>query len=424
MDGLGDGRSANPEEARKLLGRLNFRFASGGATRELLHNLEVMRNGLFRWRRPFAIPTSFLIDAQGWLAAIYTGPVKVEELLADVASIDAAPQELLRQAVPFEGSWVRPPSRLTTDQWTEKRAVDHYDSAVELTDAGRLEDAIAQYRQALAINSELADAHGNLGAIFAGLGRQRKAIGQYREALRIDPDHNQANNNLGVALLDQPGRLDEAIEHLKRAIAADPQQATAHESLGMALDRKGEIAQAEKHFREAVRLNPDNPGAHLNLGVALFKQGKVKEALVHYRKVLEANPDSVDAHLRVADIVGHQGRIEDAIGHCRQALRINPDHPPALNLLALMLLSRGSGKPEDVEEAVRLADRANELTNHQQVSMLYTLTLAYAAASRFQEAAATARRVLPLAEAAGLTQLVTDVKQRLELYQTKIRSLD
>ena len=384
VDGLGDGRSSDRKQARELLARLNFHFASGRATRALLTNLEVLRNGLFKWGRPFAVPTSFLIDAEGWLAGIYTGPVEVERLLADLIFLEAEPEQLRAYAAPFEGRWIEPPREITTARSLAKRATDHYDSAVDLAKADRLEDAVKQYRQVLAFNPDHAHAHNNLGAIFAGQGRVREAMAEYHEALRIDAEDSRAHKNLGVALLGQPGQLDEAVTHFKRSLAIDPEQATVEEGLGTALARQGKVEEATKHFRQAVRIEPEQASAHFNLGAALFNQGNIEEAVKHYRKALELKPDFLDAHLSIADILEHQGKVDEAIYHCRQALRIHPDHP----------------------------------------AVLHTLTLAYAAAGRFQEAVETAKRLLSLAEASGQSQLVADLKRRLELYRTKIRSLN
>ena len=424
VDGLQEELSASPQQARQLLARLDYPFASGSANRKLLDSLEVIRNELFIWGRPFPVPTSFLIDARGWLAAIYMGPVEVEQLLADLAEIDATPERLLAYGLPFEGRWLTPPQGPTPEKWAEVRAIHHYEFGLDLTKMGEVEEGIEQYRQALEWNPNYEDAHNNLGAIYARQGHLREAIVEYREVLRINPGHKQAHNNLGVALLNQPGELDEAITHFRESLTLDGKQAMVHESLGMALARQGKVTEAEKHFREAVRIQPDYSGAHLNLGVALVNRGEVEEALLHYRKALELKADSVDAYFRVAAILAQQGKIDEAIRHCREALQIDPDHTDALNLLALVLMTRRDVKREHIEEAVRLAERASRLTNYQQLPSLTTLTVAYEAAGRFEDAAASAERVLNLAQSGGHTQLLPEIRRRLELYRAKIRSDD
>ena len=387
VDGLEDDCPVNPAEAREFLARLNFPFASGRATRALLAKLEVLCNALFQWTRPFAVPTSFLIDDRGRLAAIYTGPVEVELLLADLALISAHPEQSYIPGLPFEGRWLTQPSPIEKGSWATKLAQAHYNLAIDLARAGRTDEAAVQYRETLQLNPDQADAH----------------------------------NNLGVLLLNQPGQLDEAIEHFKRVLTIDPQAATSHVSLGLTLARQGKIADGEKHFWEAVRIEPKYGDAHFHLGAALDHQGKVKEALSHYRKSLAANPGSADAHFRIGAILAGQGQAEAAIRHAREALQINPDHIEALHALAWTLATGEEVQRQEAEEAVRLARRACELTNQQHPLMLDTLAIAYAAAGRFEEAVASAEQALQLAQASGQAGAASQIRQRLELYRAEIR---
>ena len=421
VDGLEDDRPANPAVAREFLARLNFPFASGRATRALLARLEVLRNALFQWARPFAVPTSFLIDDRGQLAAIYTGPVEVERLLADLALIHVNPEQSYIQGLPFQGLWLTQPSPIEPGSWATKLAQAHYNLAIDLARAGRPDEAAVQYRETLQLNPDQADAHNNLAAILTDQGMIQEAIDEYREAIRIDPEHKHAHNNLGVLLLNQPGRLDEAIEHFKRVLTIDPEAARSHVSLGLALARQGKIADGEKHFREAVQIEPEYDDAHFHLGAALHHQGKVKEALSHYRKALAANPGSADAHFRIGAILAGKGQAEAAIRHAREALQINPDHIEALHALAWTLATGEEVQRQEAEEAVRLALRACELTNQQHPLMLDTLAIAYAAAGRFEEAIASAEQALQLLQAGGQAGAAAQIRQRLELYRAGTR---
>jgi len=65
----------------------------------------------------------------------------------------------------------------------------------------------------LRIKPDDAEAHNNLGALFAQTGRVAEAKEHYEEALRLDPDDAEAHNNLG-ALLAQTGRVAEAVERM------------------------------------------------------------------------------------------------------------------------------------------------------------------------------------------------------------------
>ena len=69
-----------------------------------------------------------------------------------------------------------------------------------LQELGRLEEAEASYKQAIALKPDLAEAHNNLGNTLKELGRVGEAIDSYIKALKIESDHAGAYNNIGIAL--------------------------------------------------------------------------------------------------------------------------------------------------------------------------------------------------------------------------------
>ena len=69
------------------------------------------------------------------------------------------------------------------------------------------------------------------------------------------------------------------------------------------------------------------------------------------------------------------------------------------------------------EEAIELAERATALTNRQSAMVLDALAASYAAAGRFQEAVKTQQRAVELAEVAGASGTVSELRRRLALYQ-------
>jgi tetratricopeptide (TPR) repeat protein len=81
-------------------------------------------------------------------------------------------------------------------------------------------------------------------------GRLDEAIATYREALAVDPGFTDAILGLAMAYADAK-RFDEAIEQGKRLVELNPDDTLAHTSLSMFYQRKGMIAEAEAEGAKA-----------------------------------------------------------------------------------------------------------------------------------------------------------------------------
>lgn len=114
----------------------------------------------------------------------------------------------------------------------------HYNLAVVLGRQGQVSDAITQYRLALAMKPDFAEAHNNLGVALAELGQVDEAVQQFREALKAKPDYADAHYGLGLALMRQ-GRQDEAAEQFRRALLIRPNFQEARRDLDRALAVSG-----------------------------------------------------------------------------------------------------------------------------------------------------------------------------------------
>jgi tetratricopeptide (TPR) repeat protein len=144
------------------------------------------------------------------------------------------------------------------------RAGTHYNIGYDLQIAGRNDEAITEYRAALALWPDLADAHSNLGLLLAARGEHDEALQQLRDALRLDPAMSEAHVNLGLELAARHQAAD-AIASFERALELDPTNATAHYNLGTVLAGQGRFDPAIEHLQRALALRPDFPEARQNL---------------------------------------------------------------------------------------------------------------------------------------------------------------
>ena len=178
-----------------------------------------------------------------------------------------------------------------------------------------------------------------LGGSYLDAGRFDDAVTHLREALALDPGLVDAHNSLGRALV-MTGRPAEAVRHFRAAVAADPDDDRLHFNLAGALHLTGDIRAASTELQRAVALNPDFAEAHNNLGVLLGMEGRFTLALTHLERAVALSPDYADAHRTLGATLAGMGEIDRAIPHLRRALELRPDDPRAAEMLRRLMEQR------------------------------------------------------------------------------------
>ncbi len=154
----------------------------------------------------------------------------------------------------------------------------------------------------------------NLGKALEDEGRKEEALACYQHVLGILPNYTPAQFNMGVILMDA-GIIDDAIEVFQRVVRHDPDEAKAHEYLGlMYLFAKKDTDQAITSFREAVRADPDLMSARQNLAAALNDSGRPGEAVtVMEDAIRRANESGLPGEM-VRDLTTRRDRYRAQAG--------------------------------------------------------------------------------------------------------------
>jgi tetratricopeptide (TPR) repeat protein len=107
-------------------------------------------------------------------------------------------------------------------------------------------------------------------------GRRPEAAVAFRRELEVNPNDFDSNLYLGLLLRDE-GRLDEALDHLKRASRLRAQDPRVLYGLGSTHLSAGRVEEAEKALEAVTAAVPDYAQAHVLLAMVYYRQKK-KEA--------------------------------------------------------------------------------------------------------------------------------------------------
>ena len=205
---------------------------------------------------------------------------------------------------------------------------------------GRLEDALADCRKALALDSDEPAAHYAMGIVLLAQEQTGDAIGHLEKAIELEPVFVEARNSLAVALI-QDDRVDEAIAHLERAIETQPEFAEAHGNLASALLRQDRTADAEARYARAIELDPEFSEALFNFGCLLRTQRRFPEAAQQLDRALQLEPNNPDIALAMAQTLVDLESMDEAEPLLRKIISVRPKDAETLVWLGHCLQSQG-----------------------------------------------------------------------------------
>jgi len=184
----------------------------------------------------------------------------------------------------------------------------------------------------------------NRAAALSEKGRYAAAVPAWQQALALNPDDDRAQNSLGAALAST-GKPAEAVPHFEKAVALNPEFDEAQSGLGAALMATGRLAEAIPRYERALELNPENAEALSNLGAALAQTGRLSEAIVRLERAVALDPEYLGGRANLGGALLQKGEARQAIPHLEKAVALEPRSAELQNSLGLALL--GGQRPEE-----------------------------------------------------------------------------
>jgi len=283
---------------------------------------------------------------------------------------------------------------------------------------GKVDEAISHYRAALCFNPYQADAYNNLGVAMEAKGNFDEAFYCYNQAIRYKPKYAQAYYNLGHLMQGQ-GKPDEAIGYYNQAVSIKADYPEAHNNLAVVYQSQHKLDEALAHFREALKYKADNADIYYNIGITFAMKENYDEAIKYYNQTIKIKPDDAEVYQNLGVAFTKQGKFAEAMTYFHKTLNIKPDWSLPLVNMARILVMHPDPNVRDVNEAAVLAERAAELTNHQDTSALNVLAMTYAERGQFDEALTIAQTALSLATAGQKPELAESIRLQVENYKQK-----
>jgi len=231
--------------------------------------------------------------------------------------------------------------------------------AMEYQQAGKLDEAAAEYRAVLKLQPNAVPAIINLGLIYEAKNDLSGAEAAFKRALAVDPKQRIALDEM-VRLLMVRGKSRAALTYARKYTAAYPKDFRARFLTGVVYLRLQDYDKAVDAFRSAVQAKPGDISGMHNLAFAYFKDKRYKECLSTYDRLFKVKSDFGAARLTAGFAAEKIKRNDLAIKHYQVAAEDEAVAGEALaNLARLYEVTGKDAKAVDALKKIARIEKNN-----------------------------------------------------------------
>ncbi len=190
-------------------------------------------------------------------------------------------------------------------------------------DKGNLDGALADLDRAIALDSKDVHIYDNRGTVKRLKGDWDGALADFDKAIGLDPKDVRAYNNHGYIRLIK-GDLNGAIADFDKAIELDSKDVFAYTNRGTAKQYKDDLLGAISDFDKGVELRPKDTNAYNNRGIARRMKGNLDGAISDYDRAIELDPSNTKAYCGRGIARYDERDWSTALSDFRKASAMNP----------------------------------------------------------------------------------------------------
>jgi tetratricopeptide (TPR) repeat protein len=224
-------------------------------------------------------------------------------------------------------------------QKAPNKARSHNNFGVALSEAGRVDESIAEYHQAIALDAHYADPLSNLSVAYSMKGEVDKAIDSLKGAIHICPNYPEAYNNMGTLLLQKKNYAD-AEQALKIAVQLRPYYGKAYFNLARLYEERGDHLLAWENLKKSTEGDLDLPEVFFKLGQMSLKLQKHQEAAQAFEQIIKRGIANDQVWFNLANAYFLMGNHDKAQAIYERLVRSNPLEARYLYNLAETLFTK------------------------------------------------------------------------------------
>ena len=202
------------------------------------------------------------------------------------------------------------------------------------------EEAIAFYKQALALNPTCAQIFFNLGQALYYAKKYPEALYAYKKTIQHKNDHCRAYIQIAQVMVDVRQSKD-AIEPLKRALTIEKNNADARLLLARVYNEKHYFNQTIDLLLEGLNLDPSQINLTFELANTYNLINRLDESLAIYEDLNRLIPNNPSIVYNIAFTYKKMGVMDKALHYYARTLELNPEHAEALFSQGLAYLVLG-----------------------------------------------------------------------------------